>query len=70
MQHSKRIQRILRKLDNLEDIVKYYTNGNHQLSSDFRDIRELIDELAMDKKEDHARLARKLKGFWKSKENS
>lgn len=65
MENSKRIQRILKKLEKLEEYMEFYTNNN-EYKKDFEDIRELIDELAMDKKEDHIRLAKKLKAHWEA----
>lgn len=70
MQNSKRIQRIVKNLDKIEEILKFYTNGDHSYKKDFKEIRELIDELGLDKKEDHARLAKKLKGLWKMAEKN
>ena len=66
MQNSKRIQRAIKKLSEIEDLVLFYTNGDELYKREFKELRELIDELALDKKEDHARLAKKLKGLWKS----
>lgn len=69
MQNSKRIQRAIKKLSEIEELVLFYTNGNEAHARSFKELRDLIDELALDKKEDHARLAKKLKGLWKSQES-
>jgi len=69
MQNSKRVQRTLRKLDEIEEILSYYICGSKEFKGHFKEIRELIDELGLDKKEDHKRLAKKLKGLWKSEKD-
>lgn len=66
MQNSKRIQNILKKLDKLKEALEFYTNGDVNFKKDFTEIQELIDELALDKKEDHIRLAKKLKYVWEN----
>lgn len=66
MQNSKRIQNILKKLDKLEEVLVFYMNGDESFKSDIKEIRDLIDELALNKKEDHIRLAKKLKYVWES----
>jgi len=65
MQNSKRIQNILKKLDKLEEMLSFYMNGNTEFKQDLVEIRSLIDELSLEKKEDHIRLAKKLKNVWK-----
>lgn len=66
MENSKRIQRAIKKLEDLEEIIDFYTNGSGEHRSTFRELRELIDELGLDKKQDHARFAKKLKALWRS----
>lgn len=65
MQNSKRIQRILKNLKEIQDDLEYYTNGTKEYKQRFREIRELIDELGLEKKEDRAKFAKKLKELWK-----
>lgn len=65
MENSKRIKRSLKKLDKIQEDLEFYTNGTDEYTKDFKEIRELIDELGLDKKEDRARLAKKLKHLWK-----
>lgn len=69
MQNSKRIQRILKKLDELQEALEFYSNGEREFRVAFKEIRELIDELALDKKKDHTRLAKKLKAHWKAEDS-
>ena len=66
MKNSKRIQRIINKLDDLKEALDYYTGGNNVYSQDIKELRELFNELSIEKKEDHVRLAKKLKAYWKS----
>jgi hypothetical protein len=69
VENSKRIQRALKKLDELRDALEFYSNGEREFRVAFKEIRELIDELALDKKVDHTRLAKKLKAHWKAEES-
>lgn len=69
MQNSKRIKRILKKLDELQEALSFYSNGEREFRVAFKEIRELIDELALDKKKDHTRLAKKLKAHWKAEDS-
>jgi len=68
MKNSKKIQKVISYLDEIEDLLKYYTNGNARHETKFRDIRALIDELGLDKKKDHARFAKKLRWIWEQSE--
>jgi hypothetical protein len=70
MENSKRIQRAIKKLEKLEESMEFYTNGNNEYKKDFEELRDLIDELGLDKKEDHTRLAKKLKAHWEALEKS
>jgi len=70
MENSKRIQRAIKKLDKLQEDMEFYTNGNDEYKDDFEELRELIDELGLDKKEDHARFAKKLKALWEASQKS
>jgi hypothetical protein len=45
-------------------------NGDDKFTKDFKQIRSFIDELALDKKEDHARFAKKLKFIWEKNQES
>jgi hypothetical protein len=65
MENSKRIKRVIKKLEKLEEDMEFFTN-NGEYTKDFQEIRELIDELGLDKKEDHTRLAKKLKAIWEA----
>lgn len=64
MQNSKRVQKILKKLDKLREALEFYTNNQSPFKDDIKKIQELIVELSLDKKEDHIRLAKKLKHVW------
>lgn len=66
MQNSKRIQRALKKLDEIYETFQYFSNGSKVFDKDFRELGDLIDELGIERKKDHARLAKKLKGYWES----
>lgn len=66
MQNSKRIQKILKKLDKLREALEFYTNGENKFKNDLKEIRDLIAELSLKKKEDHIRLAKKLKHVWET----
>lgn len=46
-------------------MLSFYMNGNTEFKQDLVEIRSLIDELSLEKKEDHIRLAKKLKNVWK-----
>lgn len=70
MENSKRIKRALKNLEKLEQDMDFYTNGCMEYREEFQQIRELINELALDKKEDHARFAKKLKALWSSSEKN
>ena len=64
VQNSKRIQRALKKLDEIYENFQYYSNGSKHYDKDFKELHELIEELGLEKKKDHARLAKKLKYRW------
>jgi hypothetical protein len=64
MQNSKRIQRVLKSLSDIEEILNFHTNGSGEYRVRFKEIQELINELGLEKKEDHAKLAKKLKDLW------
>lgn len=64
MKNSKNIEQILKKLDEIEEIVCYYSNNSNKYDNNFKQIRELIEDLSLDRKKDHIRLAKKLKGIW------
>ena len=70
MKNSKRIQRILKHIDELENGYEFFCNGKHpEYAGYFREIREVINDLALERKQDHARFAKKLKGLWKVSED-
>jgi regulator of replication initiation timing len=66
MENSRKIKRIISHLDEIEDRLSFFTNGNHGLSKEFKELREVMSELAVSKKEDRARFAKKLKFLWNS----
>lgn len=70
MKKSKRIERIINKLDKIEKNLEYFTNGNRIFRKDFQELRDTIEELSLEKKVDHARFAKKLKGLWERSEDS
>ena len=70
MKNSKKITRIITYLDDIEEYFNYYTNGNKIFSKEFEEIRQIINDLALEKKEDRARFAKKLKYIWKQSEDS
>lgn len=69
MKASKRVQKILAYIDELEKHFAFFTGDKMgEYEHYFQEIRELMEELAIERKADHARFARKLKGLWKSQE--
>lgn len=69
MENSKRIKRIITKLDELEELFHYFSNGDRSYDRDFKEIRDLIDELGLDRKKDHAEFIQKLKDDGRLKED-
>lgn len=69
MENSKRTKKAIEKLNNIEDDLEYFTNGSTRYRKVFKELREFIDELGLDKKIDHARLAKRLKAHWKAEES-
>jgi hypothetical protein len=69
VENSKRVQRALKKLDELKEALDFYSNSEREYRVAFKEIRELIDELAIDRKVDHTRLAKKLKAHWKAEDS-
>jgi hypothetical protein len=69
VENSKRVQRALKKLDELKEALDFYSNSEREYQVAFKEIRELIDELAIDRKVDHTRLAKKLKAHWKAEDS-
>ena len=68
MDNSKKVNRVIGYLDEIEDLLEFYSNGKYPLKKEIKEIRTLIEDLALDRKEDHARFARKLKSIWKNSE--
>ena len=68
MENSKRIKRIIKHLDELEEVMDYFMAGNKHYTPYFDEIRELIDELGLNMKEHNARFAKKLKAIYESQE--
>jgi hypothetical protein len=64
MENSRRTKRILRKLDRLQDLLKFYLNGDKKFDKDFREIRDFISDMGLTKKEDHVKFAKKLLKLW------
>lgn len=69
MKNSKKICTIIKKLDEIEEVFLYYANGAPHYTAHFTEIRELIEDLALDRKRDHIRLAKKLKEVWERNHN-
>ena len=67
MKPSKRTQRALKTLEKIKEHLEYYTNDVDYLK-DFELLEELILELSLEKKEDHARFAKKLKKLYELSE--
>ena len=68
MKNSKRIERAIHNLEKIKDLLDFYTNGHNPYNKEFQEISKIIDELAIDKKVDHVRFAKHLKGIWKKNE--
>ena len=69
MENSKRIQRAIKQLEKIEENLEFYTNGAKGYTEDFQQLKELIEELGLDKKTDHVRFAKKLKAIWEASNN-
>jgi hypothetical protein len=70
VEKSKRIQRILKGLTRIEEGLNFYTNSSKEYKKDFAEIRSLIEELSLEKKTDHIRIAKKLKALWEASGSS
>lgn len=70
MKNSKRVQRALSHLDAIRVHLDYYSNGDNALQKEITELYEILEELSLDKKEDHVRLAKKLKAHWDRDHNS
>lgn len=70
MKNSKKIKQLLDKLSEIEEVVDYLTNGTGHYKQHFHEITNLIEDLALDRKENNIRLAKKLKGLWKLEESN
>ena len=68
MENSKRIKRIIQHLDELEEVMDYFMAGSKHYHQHFRELRDIIDELGLDRKEHNARFAKKLKAIVRSQE--
>lgn len=66
MKVPKKVQKVLNQLKELEEVCKYACNGSNKYKNHFTEINSLIIELSLEKKVDHARLAKKLKAFWEN----
>jgi len=64
MKNSKRVQRIVHSLDELVDILNFYTNNSKQFDNKINEIRDFIEEMGLETKERDTRLAKKLKNHW------
>ena len=65
MKNSKKIEKLVAKLSEIQEIVSFLTNGSDRYDTDFKQLRDLIEDLALDRKENNIRLAKKLKGISK-----
>lgn len=67
VKNSKKTEKLLQKLDNIEDILYYYmldTTDFNQLRVDIMELKEFVSEYALEKKEYNARFAKKIKKIW------
>lgn len=69
MKLSTKTEQILRKFDELADMLAFYTDGNQQIKDQFTEIRVFIQELGMESKKDRIRFAKKLKSIWEKENN-
>jgi hypothetical protein len=65
---TKKAKKAIRHLETIKEHCDFFLNGNPTLNQEFIELEEIIEELSLEKKEDHARLAKKLKTFWKRDE--
>ncbi len=63
MKNSKRINRIIRHLDKLNELLDYYSNGKASSFKVIGELKSLVDEFGHDEKEHNIRLIQK----WKEK---
>lgn len=67
MRNSKKTSRLLSHVEQIEDVLSYYLGKNSKYTSYMREIRNYIDDTALEMKTHDIRLAKKLKGLWKKK---
>lgn len=67
MKQSKRVQKAQEMLLELEEFVSYYTckTKHKEFNEYFEFINNLLVELSIDQRVDHARFAKKLKAMFK-----
>lgn len=73
MKSPKRVKKILKYLDELEETLDFYLPNKLESKTYylyFREIRQYINDLSIDKKVDHVRLAKKLKNTFKKNEKT
>ena len=59
MKNSKRISRLVEKVDSIEEALEFFTNGNSHYFKTIQEIKSLISELYLDQKEHDIRLIKK-----------
>ena len=69
MKEPSRVKKYLKALDKIESYLEYTLYGNEQefkdIKKNIQGMRELIMDLSLDRKEDHARFFDTLKKFYK-----
>jgi prefoldin subunit 5 len=69
MKTSKKTQQYIQQLEEIQNQLGYFANNSDYLRQEIQEICAYIEELAIDKKIDHARFAKKLKFIWKKNED-
>lgn len=65
MKNSKRINRLIEKVNDIEEALEYFTNGKTHYFKTIEEIKQLISELLLDQKEHDIRLIRR----WSEKQD-
>jgi hypothetical protein len=74
MKEPKRVRKAIMTLDKMIDYLHYYMGDcpefKHMVRVELQDVEDLLRELSVERKVENARLAKKLKAYWESLENS
>jgi septal ring factor EnvC (AmiA/AmiB activator) len=72
MKESKKVQKAIQTLETMVDYLHFYMGGTNEFNElvhkDITPLLALLKDLSMDQRKQNARLAKKLKAYWESKE--